>query len=58
MNTILKNILDALLNPKPSDQQRRNPADDYQYGPGLILIPVPTQRSRDEQHQMKAYCRK
>ncbi|HMH33253.1 MAG TPA: hypothetical protein VK543_09505 [Puia sp.] len=41
-------ILEALFNPKPNDHLKRNPADDYQYGHGLILIPVPNQSNREE----------
>jgi len=50
MKTILQTILEALLNPKPNDNEKRNPADNYQYGPGLVLIPVPV-RPNPEVHR-------
>jgi hypothetical protein len=46
MKTIMDSILEALFNPKPNDH-RRNESDDYQYGQGLILIPVPAGRNNE-----------
>ena len=48
MKLSMNAILEALFNPKPNDHLKRNPADDYQYGHGLILIPVPNQSNREE----------
>jgi hypothetical protein len=48
MKQTMNNILEALFNPKPNDHLKRNPADDYQFGHGLILIPIPNQSNRDE----------
>ena len=48
MKQTMNNILEALFNPKPNDHLKRNPADDYQFGNGLILIPIPNQSNRDE----------
>ena len=50
MKTIMDAILEALFNPKPNDYQKRNESDNYQYGPGLILIPIPN-KSNEQQHQ-------
>jgi hypothetical protein len=57
MKTILQTILEALLNPKPNDFEKRNPADNYQYGPGLVLIPVPVRPNPEVQRQQDFYGR-
>jgi hypothetical protein len=54
MKTTLQTILEALLNPKPNDCDKRNPADNYQYGPGLVLIPVPV-RPNPEAHRKQEF---
>jgi hypothetical protein len=50
MKLIMNSILEALFNPKPNDHLKRNPADDYQYGHGLILIPVPSHSNNEERN--------
>jgi len=46
MKDIMDSILEALFNPKPN-HHRRNESDDYQYGQGLILIPIPANRNTE-----------
>ena len=51
MKTIMNSILEALFNPNPNDYLKRNHTDNYQYGHGLILIPVPNTSNPGEQRE-------